>query len=400
MHRYRSLAACLLAVTMTLTACAVPTSRDNVEATAELVRPRFRASIEWRRDRAADESARARAAELLNGDLTLEAAVGVAFLVNPSLQVALEQLAISRSRLVAAITPPNPVGVIGSRKPGGDLAAFYPQSAVSIGVLMNVMALFTMPDRVAIATLDLQRARYATAQVAVDHAAHVVQAWLDYSAAQQTWLRYQSAEVGSFEANEAISAELNAATARAKLGELMGVAGWRDDWKVSVRLPAAPASDPDPAELEVAAMTQRLDLLAAAKAVDVRLRTLAMQRRFRWLNQLDFGLFRDKAIGGTSFTGPNAVIEIPLFDQRVAQLLESDGELHVAVRQLEAAQIAARTEIRIHVAELKAMRQQLQMFEGPTAAGDPRYDAVLLEYWRARSALALAAGDWAAVSGL
>jgi outer membrane protein, heavy metal efflux system len=399
MHRYRPLSGFLLVGTMALAACTVPSPRDNMEAAAELVRPRTRASLEWRRDPQADRDARARAAELLDGDLTLDSAVAVAFLVNPSLQVALEQLAISRAQLVAATTPPNPVGVVGARKPGGDLAAFYPERAISIGVLMNVIELARMPDRVAIARLDLQRARYATAQVAAAHAAQVVQAWLEYSAALQTWQQYQGGTVVPAATSEAISAELAAATARARLGELMGVAGWRDDWKVSMRLPSAPVSDPDPAVVEASALKQRLDVLADAKVVEVRLRTLAMQRRFRWLGQLDVGLFRDKALGGTSFTGPNAVVDIPLFDQRLADVLHADGELHAAVRELEAAQISALTEVRIHLAELKAMRQQLNLLEG-TPPEDSSRRAALLEYWRARSALAFASGDWAAISGL
>jgi outer membrane protein, heavy metal efflux system len=380
-------------------ACSVPSPRDNVEATSELVRPRTRASLEWRRDPAADKSARARAGELLDGDLTIDSAVAVAFLVNPSLQVALEQLAISRAQLVAATTPPNPVGVVGSRKPGGDLAAFYPERAVSIGVLMSVIDLVHMPDRVAIARLDLQRARYATAQAAASHVAQVVQAWLEYTAARQAWEQFQAAQPEPPVTSEGISAELAAATTRARLGELMGVTGWRDDWKVAAPLPMPPASDPDPVAAKASALTQRLDLLADAKAVEVRLRTLAMQRRFRWLHQLDLGVFRDKALGGTSFTGPNAVVEIPLFDQRVADLLQSDGELHAAVRQLEAAQISALTEVQVHLAELKAMRLQLGLLEG-SSADDPAFRAALLEYWRARSALAFSTGDWAALSGL
>jgi hypothetical protein len=397
MHRYRS-AACLLAGTMALaTACSVPSPRDNLEAASDLVRPRARVNLESRQDPVADESARARAAALLDAELTIEAAVAVSFLAHPSLQVAMEQLSISRARLVAAVTPPNPVGVIGSRKPGGDLAAFYPESAISIGVLISLIDLLSMPDLVAIARHDLQRARFETAQFAVTHAAKVVEAWLEYCAALTTWQQHQRTQMPA--TAESISAELAAATTRARLGELMGVTGWRDDWKVSIALPAAPASDPDPAAVEAAAMNQRLDLLAASKTVDVRLRTLGMQRRFRWLTTLDIGIFRDKALGGTSFTGPNAVVEIPLFDQRLAQLLEADADLRIAVRQYEAARIKARSEISIHVAEVRAMRQQLQLLSGATS-DDPTYRAALLEYWRARSALAFAAGDWAGLSGL
>jgi len=353
--------------------------------------------LEWRRDPAADADAHARAASILDGDLTIDDAVRVAFLVNPSIQVALEQLSIPRAELVGAMTPPNPVGVIGSRKPGGDMAAFYPQRAVSIGVLMSLIELVSMPDLVAIARIELQRARYATAQVAFMHAKEVVDAWLEYCSALSVWQGFQAR--GEPVSGDSITAEMAAAKARTALGELMGVTGWRDDWNVAVRLPAPPASDPDPAEVEEFALKQRLDLQASARAVDARLRTLAMQRRFRWLNTLDIGLFRDKALGGTSFTGPNAVIEIPLFDQRLDQLLKADAELQIALRQYQAGQLRARTEIRNGVADLAAMRQQLQLLDGGEVDEATRSQAQL-QYWRARSALAFAAGDWATISGL
>jgi outer membrane protein TolC len=447
------------ALALAATACAVPSARDNVEATAQLVRSQSRASLEWRSDPDADQAARLRAAALLDGGVTLEEAVGVAFLANPGLQVSLEQLQVSRAQLIAALTPPNPVAIIGTRKPGGDLAAFYPDRSLSIGVLQNVIGLLSIPDRSAVARHELERVRFEVAQQAVSHAALVVQAWLEYSAALQVHelnerslaaarAAYDTIAVGAANGNstapalsaamgdvsreqgDLIRSELAAATARGKLGELMGVTGWRDDWQVTVRLPAVPDTDPDPVAVEAAAMQQRLDLQASAKAVDARLRVLATKRRFRWLNQLEFGVFRDKAIGGTSFTGPNAVVEIPLFDQRQSQLLQSDAELRIAMRQLEAAQLAARTRIRLHVAELRAFRQQLQLLDREvflparrqvaaqsgtgvdpaapdrlrrrqaTLADEATWLKVVLEYWRTRSALALAAGDWNAISGL
>jgi cobalt-zinc-cadmium efflux system outer membrane protein len=385
--------------------------------------------------------------------------VAVAFLLHPGLQLSLEELQISRAQLIAALTPPNPVAIIGTRKPGGDLAAFYPERALSIGVLQNVIGLLSIPDRAAVARHDLERIRYDVAQQSVTHAALVVEAWLEYSAALQIddlqerglaaaraafdSVAVAAANDGSLAPDLAmvgaeqsaamgnlIQSELAAATARGKLGELMGVTGWRDDWQVVVRLPAVPVADPDSSALEAEAMQQRLDLLAASRLVDARLRLLASKRRFRWLNQLEFGVFRDKALGGTSFTGPNAVVEIPLFDQRQSQLLQADAELRIALRQLEAAQLAARTRIRLHIAELHAFRQQLQLLDSEvllparrqvaaeagagadpaapdrlrrrqaTLADEATWVRVVLEYWRTRSALALAAGDWNAISGL
>ena len=213
------------------------------------------------------------------------------------------------------------------------------------------------------------------------------------------------------------------ATSRERLGQLLGLAGWKDDWKSSGGLPSLPAADLDAAALEAAAVTRRLDVRAAESAVDARLKNLALKRHFRWLNQLDVGVFRDRVSGGTDFTGPNAVVEIPLFDQRQAQILEADAQLRTAVRTLEAVRINARTEIRINAAQMRGARLILDGFETVAlpnyrqmelALGNPRDPdsaarlnlqlsmleaeeerAVLQrDYWRARSALALSLADW------
>jgi hypothetical protein len=187
-------------------------------------------------------------------------------------------------------------------------------------------------------------------------------------------------------------------------------------------LPALPAVDPDASVEEQAAMGRRLDLLAANEAVEARLRVLSHQRHFRWLNQLDLGMFRDQVVGGTSFTGPNAVIELPLFDQRQSQLLNADSELRSELRRLEAARIAAHSEIRIAAAELvEQIEREIQPVQlrqqAAPAGGDPddtdrlvlRLDITsteeekiktLRDYWRARFALARALGNWSALSGL
>jgi cobalt-zinc-cadmium efflux system outer membrane protein len=160
----------------------------------------------------------------------------------------------------------------------------------------------------------------------------------------------------------------------------------------------------------------------------MRLRNLATQRRFRWLTELEIGVFRDKVLGGTPFTGPTIATELPVFDQRQAAVLQADAQLRSAVRQLEAASLEARRQIRLHAGALAAMRQLVERYEqqilprheqiaANQGSGDPgelsrlerrlnmleaerQHLEVLRDYWVARSALAQAAGDWLALSGL
>src|SRR5690606_15128706 len=112
--------------------CAVPSARENADAAAELVAAKVPAPLAWRRDPEADRAARERVEQLLEGGLTVREAVAVSFLASPSLQMAFEELEISRAELVAATRPTNPYVIVGSREPGGDLAAFYPERTISV----------------------------------------------------------------------------------------------------------------------------------------------------------------------------------------------------------------------------------------------------------------------------
>jgi outer membrane protein, heavy metal efflux system len=462
MHRYRSTWLALPAAALLLAGCALPSSRENAAAMTGMVARQTQAPLQWRRDAAADAKARAASEAMLADGLTLDESVSVAFLLNPDLQVYFEQLEISRSQYVAAATPPNPVAIVGIREPGGSLSAFYPGRNVTVGVLQNVINLLNMPDRRRIARRDLERARVEAASRSTQFGARVAQAWLEYNAAlrieelrgrsqaivqtaldnltaaharnpdvtpavaanRAAQLAQQRASLFRYR-NLVLRAGVDAATAREKLGLLLGIAGWRDNWRLAGELPALPAVDFDTRALEEAGLEKRFDVIAAARAVDTRLAVLAMQRRFRWINQLDLGVFRDKAIGGTAFSGPNAVVEIPLFDQRQAQLLAADAELRSALRNLESARGSARADIRTHEQEMRLTRSLLENYDGSIipnqqamavglgTSGSPddpdrlalrltmiatqeEQVGLLRDYWRARSALALSLGDWPA----
>lgn len=440
-----------------LAACALPTAHDNAAAAHELVAGQTGTDPQWRRDNDADDTARALAGQLLAGGVSLDEAVALGLLLNPEVQLAFEDLEVARSEVVAAATPPNPVAIVGVRSPGGNLSAFYPERTVSVGVLQNVLALLNMPDRVAVARRELDRQRLLAAARISAIADRTAAAWLEYAAAAQV-ARLRERSVAAAEATfERLAAEVSAGedpeldlaaerrglfdvesaaahatldeqTARARVAELMGLAGWREDWQLAGALPELPPDDPPLASLERQAMAQRFDVRAAAQAIEVRLRMLAMQKRFRWLGDVEIGAFREAAVDATPFIGPNAVLELPLFDQHQSQLLAADSELRSARRTLEAAQLAVRTELRTHAAELAAARRLLekhrrfvlpgQQREAATPGGqepdapehlqqrlallDSEEQEVLLlrDYWRARSALAAAAGDWAGLGAI
>jgi hypothetical protein len=181
--------------------------------------------------------------------------------------------------MVAASRPANPVIVAGSREPGGDLAVFYPDRAISVGILQNVISLLTIADRRAYAQHNMERVRYEVAQQATERAAMVAEAWYRYRGAlrlvelherslnaTRTAVDVLKLEVANGQEGIAVvppneiallnaqsrldRARLAAGDERTRLANLLGIAGWRDDWQIAGDLPPLPATDPDPAVIE------------------------------------------------------------------------------------------------------------------------------------------------------
>ncbi|MET0292395.1 MAG: TolC family protein [Steroidobacteraceae bacterium] len=431
--------------------CTVVSSVDNAKVATDVVARQERSIAPWRRDAAAEADAVERIRALLRDGVSAQDSVAVCFLAHPDVQLAFEALEISRSELVSAVTLPNPIAILGTRTPGGNLSAFYPDRNFTVGVLQNVLGLVNIPSRKRIAKRELERARLETADRLIALAAEVNEAWLAYAAARRVHeLRENGVQLarGTLEAlrqqlepgaeadvilaqervavtqteGSALRSALDVQTTRARLAQAMGIAGRFDDWEVTAGLPGLPATDPNPRALELSALDHRLDLQAARISVESRLDAAGVQARWRWLGATELGVFRESASGGTHFTGPNAMLELPLFDQRQSQILAANSESRAAARRLESQLLNARAEIRTHAAELATTRQLVTQYdqdlvpalrrleelpgresiEGRRAAAaslgiDEERVGLVRDYWRARAALARAAGAWEAL---
>ncbi len=340
--------------------------------------------------------------------------------------------------------------MVGVREPGAGLARIYGDQDITVGLLQNILGIINVPSRRAFAKREMQRVRAEVADRIVALAAEVQEAVIQYFAAERVVaLRAEVVHVaqqsvasmqGQPEINVALErntlhaasnaslrAELERTTAREKLGQLMGLSGRHDDWQLAGALPPLPAADPALPALEQLSLSQRLDIQAARASLDARVGQLRTTRRWRWVGDMEVGWFRERTIDGTHFDGPNAALELPLFDQRQAEIASRDAQARSAMRTVEALALEARRDIRTHGAELAATRLLLQryrddvlpnhrdVFERAKTAPDlplaERFHSqqavlsaeeeevgLLRDYWRARSALARAAGDWSALN--
>jgi len=171
-------------------------------------------------------------------------------------------------------------------------------------------------------------------------------------------------EQGMYESTrvEWARAEAEVLEARERLTALMGLWGQRAGWTLPEQLPSLPDEEPAMGHLESLAMSQRLDLAAARRAADIAAGALGLARDWRYLAVLDVGLSSERDTDGQVVTGPNASIELPIFDQRQASLATLEAQLRQYDLRVEATAIAIRSEVRALGNRLRTTRQLLEHY--------------------------------------
>lgn len=157
--------------------------------------------------------------------------------------------------------------------------------------------------------------------------------------------------------------ELDVIAHRERINRLLGLHGERTQWKLAGALPSIPASLGSLDGLERTAITQRLDVAAARKAV-AQLETGArLARTFRFVGAVDLGAHTHRDPNGPLLIGPDLTLELPIFDQRQAVIARLEAQRDVASRRLERISVDARSEVRESRARLLTALQAARHLE-------------------------------------
>lgn len=375
-------AALLLAA---LAGCAAVAPRASLPEVGTLAAERgVQQPLHWRDPAAPDtgeaESA-ATVAALLAQPLDQEAAVRVALLSNPSLQLSFRELGIAQAELVQAGLLRNPVLSAAAMPAVGASAS----PKYEFDVAASLLDLLLLPSRERIADAQLAEAKLRSAAAVVTLASDVRAAWLALAGARQTTqvlegvVRAADAsadfaqrlhDAGNLSDLDLASERAVAAQARAewlrsraeeiapreRLARLMGLGG-RGAFTQQGGLPPLPGRDPDRDEVMEIAARQRLDL-AAARQEEVALReALDTARAFRWFGDVEVGAAASKDSGEGYFVfGPSASIELPLFDQKQAKLARLEAQLERSRLNADAVALDVASEVRAALDELAAQR--------------------------------------------
>lgn len=359
-------------------------------------------------DAKVDDAVRA----LLARDLGVDGAVQVALLRNRTLVATYEELSLSQADLVQAGLLRNPV--LSAGVPAAEVDVVDPP--LIVGVAQDFLDLLMMPARRSIAGAQLEatelrvadevlgvqaqvRAAYFALQgaeqrasmrrvvaEAADAAATAAQAQRDAGNASD--LDYETQHVLAEQARVDLAREeADARAARERLTRLLGLWEERDlAFTVPPALPELPAADPPLDRLEQLAVAQRSDLAAMRKEVDAIGRVLSLASSTRWTGIFTVGLDVTRLKDGRYSFGPNASLELPIFDQRQALLARLRAMHRQSQARLEAHAVDARSEVREARDRLLAARAVAERYasvlvplrERIVALTQERYNAMLL----------------------
>jgi len=315
-------------------ACSSTTTDDAASLRDELS---TRAGVGWP-DRPRDDSdVDAAVATLLREPLTEDAAVRVMLLHNHRVRAMYEQLAIARADLVQAGLLRNPVF------DGDARFLFDGGTELELGLAQPFVDLFWRPLRQRVAEHRFAAARLLVTDSLVRLVFDVRRAFVDVRTATQIVALHRDA-LRTAEAAHQLSVELHAAgnltdqglaaersgetqarldlaaaelaafEARERLSALLGAFGDDTNWTLAAADDDAPPPPLDTDRIESRAIAASLDLAAARAGIDAAATAAGLESWRGYFPNASFGVSALREAGGGWGLGPQANVEIPLFD--------------------------------------------------------------------------------------
>lgn len=352
--------------------CAAFSGDQGMEAVARLAGDPLGKDVVALRSDSDAAAARESVAQLLRRPLTADAAVQIALLSNRDLQAAYDVLGSAEAARVRASLPPNP-RVSLSRVAGG--AAFEAEAQV----IVDILALATLPARADIATDRFRQAQLRAAEATLNVAAETRRAYFQAVAARALsgFLAQAqnaaeaagqlAARLGASGAmnkldqarNQVFYAETTArlatarqreASARERLIRAMGLWGSDLAFRLPAGMPTLPARVRELNAIETEAVRRRIDLQIARLDVKALAKSYGLTQATRFINLLDAsGLSkRVREPSGDTATerGMGVEFEVPLFDFGAVHAREAESTYMEAVERLTAKAVNVRSQAR------------------------------------------------------
>jgi cobalt-zinc-cadmium efflux system outer membrane protein len=361
----------LLLLVLVITGCAQVPKEAGFSDVESLVGERVDYRLRWNQGTGADREVEKAIEDLLKTKLTPETAVQIALLNNPDLQAVYEELEITQADVVEAGLLENPVLFGQARWPNKSEAS----TNYEFGITQNFLNILMLPARKKLSAIRFEQVKLHVADEVIRLVAEVKKSYFFALSAQQIRdlrSKIAFAAQNSFELAQRLYAAGNIADlalakenafyeqtrlelagsetalleAREQLTRLLGLWGLKTQWRLPEQLPDIPADEIPLEQLEPMAIENRLDLAAEKKEVEALAQALGITIDWRWVGQIEVGISTERETDRTWVTGPSLAIELPIFNQRQADIARLEAQLRRSQRRLTGQAIEIRSEVR------------------------------------------------------
>jgi len=358
-----------------LTGCASVPKEAGFPDVQNIIEQRIGRRVHWNQSTSEDAAVVDAVRSMLQQELSIDEAVQIALLNNRSLQATYEELGIAQADLVQAGLLRNPLFGASFRFPDKTVGG-HRSTNTEFSVVQDFLDLLVRPLRKKVASAQFEQTKLRVGNTILNLAAEVRSTYYALQADEQT-IEMRRTVVQATEAGVDIATrqhdagtlktldlanqqgfhdqakldmtrtDIQIVADRERLNRLMGIWGADTMWKLPARLPELPESEIPMEHLESIAMSQRLDLAAARQETQVIAYGLSLTRKYRYFYVFDVGVDSEHDVADdVNITGPNVTIELPIFDQRQAEIARLEAQLRQSQQHISSLAIDIRSEVR------------------------------------------------------
>jgi cobalt-zinc-cadmium efflux system outer membrane protein len=361
----------ILLLALTVAGCAQVPKEAGFNEVKGLVEQRIDSRLHWSQDTEADREVEKAIEDLLKNELTPEAATQIALLNNANLQAVYEDLGITQADVVEAGLLENPVLFGRVRFPNKSEES----NNYEFEITQNFLNILMLPARKKLSAIRFEQVKLQVADEVIQLVAEVRKSYFSAVGARQ--IRDVKKEITSAAGNsfelahrlyaagnidelelalknahfeqsrlELANSETALLDAREQLTRLMGLWGPQINWRLPEQLSEIPSDEIPLEHLVSMAIENRLDLAAEKNAVEALAQALGITIDWRWIGHVEVGISTERETDRTWVTGPSLAIELPIFNQRQADIARLEAQLRRSQKRLTAQAIEIRSEVR------------------------------------------------------
>lgn len=378
--------AVLMAGSICLCAACTKVPQANDCQVASLVQERITKRVHWNQGSLEDKQVQCCIEHLLLHDLKLDSAIQIALLNNPQIQANFEELGIAKADLVKAGLFQNPIFEGFVRFPNRSSLATNTEFSVTQGFL----DVFLIPLRKKVAATELEQAEFRVANVVLDLAFDVREAYYSLQAEQTKFdllerlvevtgasnllaqKQHQAGNINDLELQKHTSQYLEAklelsktqnqiANVRQELNSLLGLRPSLANWRIPKELPELPEEEISQESLFSLALSQRLDMAYARLEIK---RIVEMGATKEWWAYTDpgIGISGERDTDGARVLGPSVSTVLPFFDHGQADRARLFSMLKQSEHRLQALEIDVLSQVKRSSDQLRINRNRVTIY--------------------------------------